>query len=392
MRKGSSQREILAKRESKRLEFKEKFDPKKPEDWCDIVKHIVAMANSGGGLILFGVRDDSSLSGYDISTFFGIDSATIVDKISRYTGYQFDNFTVSEADRDGAKVVVLQINAASIPMVFIQPGTYETGDGRQKVVFSRGTIYFRHGAKSEPGNSEDLKKWFEQELSHVRRAWLGNVRKVVYAPRGHQVQFVAPEKVWDESPYNTPQEIVTGALKSWRHDRTSYASESDIWAIYASHNDIVLDEEKAECLLETAINRHAPFFFFAQVLSQGKLVEFIKRVADNSKYPAPNVALNLAHAMGGEIGGRLLDYVAANSSYLSVKRKAENLKATILDPNRIKRLYGHIFKIGTEYIDTDNAKTKDLERLMADVINSKNKESIKQLDALLYGPLLETNK
>lgn len=391
MQKGNTSKGILAKRESKRLEFKEKFDPNQSEDWCNIVKHVVAMANSGGGLIVFGVRDDGSPSEYDVSTFLGVDSAKIVDKIAKYTGNQFDNFIISEADREGAKIAVLRVNSVSIPMVFIQPGTYETEDGKHKTVFSKGTVYFRHGAKSEPGNSDDLKKWFETELNHVRQSWLGNVRKVVYAPTRHQIQFVAPEKVWDESPYHSPQEIVIGALKSWRHDNTSYASESDIWTIYASRNDIELDQEKAECLLETAINRRAPFFFFAKFLYQQKLVEFIKIVAGNGTYPAPNMVLRLAHAMGGKTGSELLDYIAANSRYLSVKHKAGNLKTTVFDQNRIKALYGAIFKIGTEYIDADSAKTTDLEKLMAEAINSKNKKLVKQLDALLYGPLLETN-
>jgi len=43
------QKALTAKRESKSVEFKETFDPTSPGDWCEVVKDIVAIANSGGG-------------------------------------------------------------------------------------------------------------------------------------------------------------------------------------------------------------------------------------------------------------------------------------------------------------------------------------------------------
>jgi len=45
---------LAAKRESKRIDFKERFDTQAAGEWCEIIKDIVAMANSGGGAILFG--------------------------------------------------------------------------------------------------------------------------------------------------------------------------------------------------------------------------------------------------------------------------------------------------------------------------------------------------
>jgi len=45
-----------AKRESKYIEFKERFDVNQSQYWCEIIKDIVAMANSGGGCILIGVK------------------------------------------------------------------------------------------------------------------------------------------------------------------------------------------------------------------------------------------------------------------------------------------------------------------------------------------------
>jgi hypothetical protein len=84
------------KKESKRVDFKEVLDLGKAEDWCEIIKDIVAMANSGGGSILLGVRNDGTTSGWNPITVLAVDPAQVVDKIAKYTGEQFSGETHSE--------------------------------------------------------------------------------------------------------------------------------------------------------------------------------------------------------------------------------------------------------------------------------------------------------
>jgi predicted HTH transcriptional regulator len=59
---------LLTSHESATIDFKREFDPTSPPGWCELVKDVVAMANSGGGTILIGVNDDGSPSGCDITT------------------------------------------------------------------------------------------------------------------------------------------------------------------------------------------------------------------------------------------------------------------------------------------------------------------------------------
>ena len=53
-------------------------------------------------------------------------------------------------------------------------------------------MYFRHGAKSEPGNSEDLRLFIERRLEAIRHEWLGGIAKIVEAPSGSVVQVMPP--------------------------------------------------------------------------------------------------------------------------------------------------------------------------------------------------------
>jgi hypothetical protein len=181
-----------AQRESKYLDFKESCDTESAESWCEIVKDIVAMANSGGGVIVFGVKNDGTISGFDTRALLAYDSAKVTDKIAKYTGRQFADFEFTEVERQDGKAAALIISEATLPIVFTTAGTYKTVAGKEKIAFHQGTVYFRHGSKSEPGNSNDLKDSIERQVERMRRSWLGGIKKVTQAPPGSVFQVATP--------------------------------------------------------------------------------------------------------------------------------------------------------------------------------------------------------
>lgn len=201
-------RALKAKRESKHIEFKSSFDPSSAQDWCELVKDIVAIANSGGGTILFGVDNGGRPCGFDVEPVLIVDSATITDKLARYTSVQISDFEMVEAEKLGHRLAILDISPLDIPVVFTNPGTYAISGGKQQTAFSRGTIYFRHGAKSEPASREDLRAVVEHNIEAVRQAWVKGVRKVVEAPRGYGVHVLPPDGVPSTARHGTPIRLV----------------------------------------------------------------------------------------------------------------------------------------------------------------------------------------
>jgi hypothetical protein len=179
--------------ESAEIDFKGSFDPAAASSWCEFVKDIVAIANSGGGVIIFGVNDDGTPSSANLHAVRRIDPATIVDKIKKYTSQHYAGCLLSEGTRQGHPVVVMSIASVSIPIVFTSPGTYDIGGGKQKTAFAMGTVYFRHGAKSEPGTSDDLRAALDRELDRIRSSWLDGITKVVTAPLGATVSILSGE-------------------------------------------------------------------------------------------------------------------------------------------------------------------------------------------------------
>jgi hypothetical protein len=188
-----------AKRESRYIDFKESFNPESAQDWCETVKDIVAIANAGGGILLFGQRNDGSPSGWDPTPLITLDPAKITDKLAKYTNVQYADFEIKEILKDEIRLAAIVIKGTEIPMVFVQPGTYDIGGGKQKTAFSQGTIYFRHGAKSEPCNSNDIREIIKHAIENHRKEWMGNIRKVIYAPKGHTLRILPPDIVESSS-------------------------------------------------------------------------------------------------------------------------------------------------------------------------------------------------
>jgi hypothetical protein len=179
--------------ESAILDFKSGFDVDQAGDWLEIIKDIVAFANSGGGTILIGADDEGKPTGGDVSGALSIDPADLTNRIHKYTSIHFHAFETLECRKQDREVCAIAVGATRIPVVFTRVGTYEIGGGKQKTVFSAGTVYFRHGAKSEPGTSDDLRQFLEREIEATRRSWLDGIAKVVEAPTGARIAVIAPE-------------------------------------------------------------------------------------------------------------------------------------------------------------------------------------------------------
>ncbi len=186
-------RVATSENETADLDFKAQFDPDAARDWCELIKDVVAMANSGGGLIVFGVNDDGTPSASDLTALAAVDPAAIADKITKYTDEHLVGVRVSTTERRERPVVVVEVLGVPVPLVFTDPGTYDIGGGKQRTSFGRGTVYFRHGAKSEPGTADDLRLAQERALDRVRSSWLDGITKVVTAPVGATISVLPGE-------------------------------------------------------------------------------------------------------------------------------------------------------------------------------------------------------
>jgi hypothetical protein len=189
------------------------------------VKDIVAFANSGGGVIVFGIDDDGTESAANVAQVRTCDTADITNKIARYTGYQFSEIEILDVQRRHKRYPAFLISAIDIPIVFTKPGTYDVGEGRQKTAFAQGTVYFRHGSKSEPATRDDFIRWSESQITKARKTWLGGIRKVVETSPGQSVV------VTTQAPSVPPPGSVIHALITANAGATQFvpSNAEEIW-------------------------------------------------------------------------------------------------------------------------------------------------------------------
>lgn len=183
-------RALQARRESTQIEFKKLLDPGSDGDVLEFLKDLVAMANSGGGAVVIGVTNVGEPSGEPVKALLELDSAKLTDRLFKYTGEHFADYRVQAGTKGTNEVAVIEISAAVTPLVFTKPGTYAVGSTQQKTAFSQGTVYWRHGAKSEPAVGADLARFIDRSIEHHRKSWLHHIRRVMQAPLGSQLAIV----------------------------------------------------------------------------------------------------------------------------------------------------------------------------------------------------------
>jgi len=150
------------------------------------------MANSGGGVILFGLDDMGTPTGVDVGPILKYDTSRIGDKICKYTKVNFGGLRLFSANRGRFGLACIGVSASAVPLVFTADGQYLNEHNQERFAFRQGTVYFRHGAKSEPGTSDDLRLFLEREVERVKTSWLGGIRQIVEAPVGSTITVAVP--------------------------------------------------------------------------------------------------------------------------------------------------------------------------------------------------------
>ena len=183
---------LAATCETAPVDFKAELDVEDKGAWLEILKDIVAMANSGGGIILFGLDDSGNPTGSDVAPILDYDASRIGDKLRKYTGLNFGGFSLLPVQRGAAQIAAIRVTSSPIPIVFTADGQYVNEHGQDRFAFRQGTVYFRHGAKSEPGTTDDLRASLDREVERVKASWLTGIRQIVEAPPGAVVSVGLP--------------------------------------------------------------------------------------------------------------------------------------------------------------------------------------------------------
>lgn len=126
------------------------------QDRLQVVKTIVAMANTCGGTIQL---ERVSVAPYDL------DSARLDDLANRYVEPRLGGITSEPTSNGGMKIEVRE-SEHKPHIFFVEDGRYrDRAKDREEFVFRRGQVWVRHSSKNEPARGDDMQRMVRAALA-----------------------------------------------------------------------------------------------------------------------------------------------------------------------------------------------------------------------------------
>jgi hypothetical protein len=142
----------------------ERFDAGSERDWCALMRDILALANSGGGRVLLSTP---------------VQERDVLNRLAVSTDSGFSDVHVLAADQSNGSGSAIVVGSAVFPVGLSQSTGAAPATATQDITPG---FYFRHGERTEPGTTADMRSFVERLLRRVRRRWLRGIRRVLTRP------------------------------------------------------------------------------------------------------------------------------------------------------------------------------------------------------------------
>lgn len=167
----------LAPSESEELDRKSEWNGS-DEAWEELVRDIVAMANTGGGLIAFGCETSGKPSGKDVSNVRAVDHKVIIDKVRSATNEVIAGIKVVNFTSGGQTLPAWFVPWSKRVIVFTRDATqfsWPSGAPKIPLRFYQGQVFWRHGSSTERANATDLEALIEERAKQMASEFFSNV-------------------------------------------------------------------------------------------------------------------------------------------------------------------------------------------------------------------------
>ena len=243
--------------EGKHSDFKLDYDPADPRAKLKLVKHLVAMANAGGGEITFG-SDETQVLGVNEATKKALDSARLADIVESFIkpGGIDLNHEVTALD-NGNYICRVTVASSTYPLVISKSGNHATG-GKQQTEFEPGDIWTRHSSKTEKMTYEDVRVVIERARNDEREKLLSRITTLVNLPDDAQIQVVSAA----QTPIDTPKRLLEYATTRRASDKNHLLSGNDLTYIFQNRQLFTIDANELPMIIASALRRSATLYWW----------------------------------------------------------------------------------------------------------------------------------
>ena len=245
--------------EGKLRDYKMSFNYNDAGARLDLVKNLVAMANAGGGKIIFG-RDETATLGLDEETRKALDSARIDDLVRKFVApTSIEISHQHEQLENGRYLVTLTVVGTRYPLVMAQDGNVPGAKSRKPPLFRKGDIWIRHSSKTERVCYEDLRLWIERAEQNERERILSRITHLVNLPEDAELQVVSP----GQQHIDSPQRLLEYAAMRHEYDSSHLLTSSDLVHLFINRGTLDdISETQLRLLISSALRRPPTLYWW----------------------------------------------------------------------------------------------------------------------------------
>jgi hypothetical protein len=257
------------------LECKVGFDGS-AHDKARLAREVVALANAGGGGLVYGVDDDRREVGVDHATLGRLDAAKVGDYLGKYIGEQRIGTTVDVHEVGKSWIVEIRVEGhPAPPVVMVSDGTHGSGT-QQKTLFRRGDVLTRSSTRARLAGPADIARWLEAAERRGEQRILDMVRLYAERPPGYEMHLDLPD---------TSVGRLRQAVAAYRDDERRLLDGESLLRLAVDPEVVDLaarDLDVAELVLQSALRKKATLWWWlARIRPEaGWLEAQLRRVLD----------------------------------------------------------------------------------------------------------------
>lgn len=340
------------------VEFKVDFDGSS-RAWLQLVVEGAALANSGGGVLIYGVGDDGERRGAPGADQADLDAATLNDRLRQYSPQSTFRCSIQRFSYYRRHFVAVGFGPSDGIIVFDKDGNYHDS-GRTQTAFRSGLIYVRRTGQKGPATQAEISGIVRRLSDRQSAEFLTRVEKVVGLPSGAdiiavpagsaeqgllltgsgvgvpvrvevdpEVEALPVSEIADSSaPYGSLEVEVAQQVRFWRRSDSEHRIRPSTLAMwYRRRGEVAAwDSQACDLAVRSSLdNREFPNYW-ASKLSVSELRDVVSRVIAEPKYPSYNEVIYLICSQLWddrlELLGQIID---GKSKYQDARRIARKM-------------------------------------------------------------------
>jgi hypothetical protein len=245
--------------ESPILDRKVTFDHQDPKAKLELVRDLVAIANTGGGRIVVG-HDEVNEVGITEDVVEALDSSRVAEWLANFASPVPLHLSHDARPLTGGRfLLTLTISAAEFPIVISKRGLWKGADSkRDRPVFEPGDIFVRHSTRTERANYEDIRSWVLKAREAERESILDRITTFVKLPEGAALQVVSQAG----HPIDTPGHLLDSAISRREHDPGHLLSPHDLLWLFQLRQPSSYDQASLCILIASALRRNPTLYWW----------------------------------------------------------------------------------------------------------------------------------